>query len=181
MIGQGRPAFVPAANLYKHTQTRTNPPPLLPSPPRHRLHLPQPHAPTPPMQFAHSVLHERLPPFPAPAPPPTDAVTLFFCSPVLAALLELAVTGESHGWAGAAATTCTVCGVVLVSQPECLFRRGGHSMEVGMGRGSVGRGGVGWGGVGWGGVGVAVHVENGAGGGGGRGNQQLQKDLLAGG
>ncbi|KAG2447072.1 hypothetical protein HYH02_007822 [Chlamydomonas schloesseri] len=61
--------------------------------------------------------------------PLQDAVTLFFCSPVLAALLELAVTGESHGWAGAAATTCTVCGVVLVSQPECLFRRGGHSME----------------------------------------------------
>ena len=51
-------------------------------------------------------------------------MTLFLCSPVVAALLELAVTGESHGWAGAAATACTVAGVVLVAQPDCFFSHG---------------------------------------------------------
>ncbi|KXZ46716.1 hypothetical protein GPECTOR_41g680 [Gonium pectorale] len=53
--------------------------------------------------------------------PLQDAVTLFFCSPVLATLFELIVTGESPGWAGAAATCCTVAGVALVAQPHWLF------------------------------------------------------------
>ncbi|GIL81496.1 hypothetical protein Vretimale_1003 [Volvox reticuliferus] len=50
-----------------------------------------------------------------------DAVTLFFCNPVMAALLEFVVTGESQGWACATATACTVAGVVLVAQPPCIF------------------------------------------------------------
>ncbi|PNH09008.1 hypothetical protein TSOC_004415 [Tetrabaena socialis] len=63
--------------------------------------------------------------------PLADAVTLFFCSPVLAALFELAATRVSHGWGGAAATACTVVGVFLVAQPECVFAHGHHHMAGG--------------------------------------------------
>ncbi|KAG2435364.1 hypothetical protein HXX76_007437 [Chlamydomonas incerta] len=48
--------------------------------------------------------------------PLQDAVTLFFCSPVIAAVLELAVTRKWSGWASVAASLCTVGGVVLVAQ-----------------------------------------------------------------
>ncbi|GFR47023.1 hypothetical protein Agub_g8708, partial [Astrephomene gubernaculifera] len=63
--------------------------------------------------------------------PLQDAVTLFFCSPVIAALLEPLLVPEppggvraQGGWAGAAATAATVIGVVLVAQPESLFHGG---------------------------------------------------------
>ncbi|GLI60964.1 hypothetical protein VaNZ11_003217 [Volvox africanus] len=68
--------------------------------------------------------------------PLQDAVTLFFCNPVLAALLELIVTGESQGWACATATACTVAGVVLVAQPPCIFihHHGGSAEPHGQGQ-----------------------------------------------
>ncbi|KAG2485529.1 hypothetical protein HYH03_015700 [Edaphochlamys debaryana] len=76
--------------------------------------------------------------------PLQDAVTLFFCSPVVAALLELLVLGESHGWAGAAATASTVAGVVLVAQPEGLFSgaRGGGGAGAGHEFGGAAGGGA---------------------------------------
>ncbi|EFJ52587.1 hypothetical protein VOLCADRAFT_103076 [Volvox carteri f. nagariensis] len=88
--------------------------------------------------------------------PLQDAVTLFFCSPVVACLLEFAVTGESQGWACAAATVCTVAGVVLVAQPPCIFshheqhhthqhhhQNQGGGGDAGSGGGSGGSGGDG--------------------------------------
>ncbi|KAG2446818.1 hypothetical protein HYH02_008378 [Chlamydomonas schloesseri] len=56
--------------------------------------------------------------------PLQDAVTLFFCSPVIAAVLELAVTRRWSGWASVAASLCTVGGVVLVAQSS--VGGGGH-------------------------------------------------------
>lgn len=53
--------------------------------------------------------------------PLQDAVTLFFCSPVFATLLEWLYTRESQGWGVVFGTGATVAGVVLVSKPAWLF------------------------------------------------------------
>ncbi|GLC38182.1 hypothetical protein PLESTM_000695700 [Pleodorina starrii] len=86
--------------------------------------------------------------------PLQDAVTLFFCSPVVAILLELLVTGESPGWAAAAATACTVAGVVLVAQPPCVFSHHSshhsiHSLHSGAGAFAAAGAGAGHGGGGF--------------------------------
>ncbi|PNW86276.1 hypothetical protein CHLRE_02g079650v5 [Chlamydomonas reinhardtii] len=61
--------------------------------------------------------------------PLQDAVTLFFCSPVIAAVLELVVTRKWSGWASVAASLCTVAGVVLVAQSSVGSRHMTHSVE----------------------------------------------------
>lgn len=58
--------------------------------------------------------------------PLKDAVTLFFCSPVFASFFEWALLGESHGWAGLLGGAATITGVVLVSQPDSVFKHGLH-------------------------------------------------------
>lgn len=72
----------------------------------------------------------RVPPWVPPVLlPTTDAVTLFFCSPVIAAVLELVVTRKWSGWASVAASLCTVAGVVLVAQSSVGSRHMTHSVE----------------------------------------------------
>ncbi|KAG2484326.1 hypothetical protein HYH03_016868 [Edaphochlamys debaryana] len=58
-----------------------------------------------------------------------DAVSLFFMSPVIATFLEWVVIGNAPGWGGAAATTLTLGGAVLVTQPPFLFGHHGESVN----------------------------------------------------
>ncbi|KAL6757763.1 hypothetical protein V8C86DRAFT_1622536 [Haematococcus lacustris] len=52
--------------------------------------------------------------------PMNDAVTLFFCSPVISAALELAILGNSLTPGTLAGCVFTLLGVVLVMRSECL-------------------------------------------------------------
>ncbi len=53
--------------------------------------------------------------------PLKDAVTLFFCSPVLAAVLEWAVHGDNLNTGSVLGCSLTVMGVFLVTQPSGIM------------------------------------------------------------